>query len=91
MPWRVGTRQPDGYPVHQLQPGEYSKTLDGRWYAHVPHAYPDRWLVGNLSKHDVTEHEDGSITVSPSILVTSGRDDQVQWHGYLERGVWREC
>lgn len=32
--------------------------------------------------------EDGTITVSPSILIShwEGRS----WHGYLERGVWRE-
>jgi hypothetical protein len=81
-----GERKPDGYPVHQLQSGEYSKTLDGRWYARAP---GDGWLMGNLGNHDVTEHEDGTITVSPSILIGAG--DQVQWHGYLERGVWREC
>lgn len=27
-----------------------------------------------IADHDVTEHEDGTIT----------------WHGYLERGLWRE-
>lgn len=45
-------------------------------------------LHANLSAHDVTEHEDGTITVSPSILVSDG---QREWHGYLERGVWRKC
>jgi hypothetical protein len=44
----------------------------------------------DLSKHDVVEHEDGTITVSPSILVGGGGQPG-SWHGYLERGVWRSC
>jgi len=30
-----------------------------------------------------------SITVSPSILVYGANNKS--WHGYLERGVWKEC
>lgn len=39
----------------------------------------------------LTEHEDGTITVSPSIWLkpTPGVDEH-GWHGFLERGVWRE-
>jgi hypothetical protein len=32
--------------------------------------------------HTVTVHEDGTITVSPSLVMPSG------WHGWLLRGVW---
>jgi Family of unknown function (DUF6527) len=39
------------------------------------------------SIHRVTEHEDGTITVSPSIAPR----EPGGWHGFLERGVWREC
>ncbi len=49
---------------------------------------PDGRQVG-LRAHDVTEHDDGTITVSPSILVRGG-SVAGSWHGYLERGVWRE-
>lgn len=31
----------------------------------------------------IVEHEDGTITVTPSIMDPGG------WHGFLERGVWR--
>jgi hypothetical protein len=40
--------------------------------------------------HTITEHEDGTITVSPSILRYPLAGD-TGWHGYLERGVWRTC
>ena len=55
------------------------------WVCKTPNGHS-----GNLSKHDVTVHEDGTITVSPSILVTRPPQEEM-WHGYLERGVWREC
>ena len=72
------------------QPGDYGKLSDGSWYGSPPAAidtdgFP---LLANLSKHNVTEHDDGTITVSPSILITSWNGKS--WHGFLERGVWRE-
>lgn len=54
------------------------------WYCSTPNG-----LAGNLGSHAVVEHEDGTITVSPSILVTES--PEVTWHGYLIRGVWSEC
>lgn len=72
-----------------LQPGEYAKHPKlGTWFGCTPNGH-----MGTLGQHDVTEHDDGTITVSPSILVTTsadGRDVEV-WHGYLERGIWRSC
>lgn len=68
------------------KPGEYGKDeRDGHWFARTPND-----MMANLSAHDVVEHDDGTITVSPSILVTQGHTGR-EWHGYLERGVWREC
>jgi hypothetical protein len=73
-----------------LAPGEYSKLPDGTWYAATPNDH-----MANLTAHQVTEHEDGTITVSPSILVSLPAQDGARavelWHGFLERGVWREC
>jgi hypothetical protein len=65
--------------------GDYGKALDGNWYCRIP---ASGFGIGKLSAHQVVEHEDGTITVSPSILATGTRGRQ--WHGYLERGVWRE-
>lgn len=44
--------------------------------------------VGRCVTHTITEHEDGTVSVSPSILATIA-DHGHDWHGYLERGVWR--
>ena len=41
---------------------------EGIWYLYMPGCG-----LGNLANHEVTEHEDGTITVSPSIL-TEGHD-----------------
>lgn len=40
--------------------------------------------IGSCRTHTLAEHDDGTITVSPSILGDG-------YHGWLERGVWREC
>ena len=77
-----GTRAHDKAP-HELEAGEYGKwSADGVFYA-VP---PGTDLLANLASHRITEHEDGTITVSPSILLKGGRGES--WHGFLKRGVW---
>ena len=67
-----------------LKMGEYGKDPDGVWFMRVPEP---GFGMGSLRNHEVTEHEDGTITVSPSILCYGHFDKQ--WHGYLERGIWR--
>ena len=66
-----------------LSEGEYGQDQRGDWYCRPPGGH-----TGCLRNHEVVEHEDQTITVSPSILITQGPD---QWHGYLERGIWRTC
>lgn len=76
--------------------GAYWKdSRDGNWYGITPNGH-----LAGLRAHHVIEHEDGTITVAPSVLVRGRRssDDAIRvtdgeadlWHGYLERGVWRE-
>jgi hypothetical protein len=72
--------QPGGFQL--LKPGEYGKWTDGKWFGCAPSG--DHC---NLSAHTVIEHEDGTITVSPSIGI--GDPPAYDWHGYLERGIWR--
>jgi hypothetical protein len=68
----------------KLEPGDYVKLASGIFLCRPP---DPRFQSGNLSGHSVVEHEDGTITVSPSILITE--PNVGQWHGFLERGVWR--
>ena len=75
-----GTRLPNNPPFQtQTLPGSY-------WYSDAHEAWlctPPKGYGGHLGGHDVIEHEDGTITVSPSILTS-------EWHGYLEHGIWQE-
>lgn len=67
-----------------LQQGEYGKNEFG-WYFSPP---TDDFIgVGGLGKHTIIEHDDGTITVSPSIAFKSHMG---AWHGYLKQGVWEE-
>jgi hypothetical protein len=91
--------------------GSYWIDSAGAWAVCTPNG-----RVGSIAKHTVVDHEDGTITVAPSILVYAipgrtyepaeraalvenyGLDlveawerGKPEWHGFLERGVWREC
>jgi hypothetical protein len=82
---------------HLLRPGEYGRfDQDGvfhGWHGIPAGTDPEDWMCANLSGHEVEEHEDGTITVKPSILI-GGHNRQTgarkEWHGYLERGIWRQ-
>jgi hypothetical protein len=67
-----------------LAEGDYGREANGRWVVRPP-GQP----AGELFEHQVEEHEDGTITVSPSIMLRLGTGRN--WHGYLERGVWRDA
>lgn len=66
-----------------LGEGDYGQDLAEEWWVRPPGTH-----MGRLDGHEVTEHEDGTITVSPSILSEWG--EKPYFHGYLERGVWRK-
>lgn len=79
------------YPNEQgqlfLAEGDYGLHPTSGWQCRPPGCH-----AGGIGKHDVVEHEDGTITVSPSILLADYDDqgNEKTWHGYLERGAWRE-
>lgn len=79
-----GRRGVDGEWTSERQPGEYWRDGD-RWCVVTP--LPFAHYV-DVTTWTVVEHEDGTITVAPSIFVNKDRPNA--WHGYLERGVWRE-
>jgi hypothetical protein len=68
-------------------PGEYMQGTAGRWELCLPTG-----IHGAINDKTwaVTEHHDGTITVSPSINTTCP-DTSRNWHGFLEKGIWREC
>ena len=68
----------EGHLVFAEQ-GCYGKDNDGQWWCRPP-----KGGAGVLSDHEVVEHADGTITVSPSILMPG------IFHGYLRAGVWEE-
>ena len=94
-----GRRLPDGSSIEDVgEPSEYL-LLPGRkaiWCV-LPNGIVNRIPVSETGPTDepmawgMVEHEDGSLTLSPSINLhpTPGMHDG--WHGFLERGVWREA
>jgi len=80
-----GVRRPDGTGPHELEPGDHAKHK-GQWFGRIPNG--DLFLTANMANHSIEEHEDGTISVSPSILCDNSKE---YWHGFLTRGVWREC
>jgi hypothetical protein len=98
----TGRRLPNGFEctTPELQAlgfdsvprGAYWIDSGGAWAVCTPNG-----RIGSIAKHTVVEHEDGTITVSPSILIYPHEpaeflpEGRPGWHGFLERGVWREC
>jgi hypothetical protein len=86
----------DGYLPPSFEPGDYGRATNAEAIAvSERHGW---WQVcapdgsnGSLNPriHAVTEHEDGTITVSPSIDFSQRRPGA--YHGFLVRGVWRGC
>lgn len=65
----------------------YWKDEDGLWWVYLPYCGS-----GVISKHTTEEHDDGTISVTPSILMTGhNHGEPVTRHGYLTKGVWNEC
>jgi hypothetical protein len=62
----------------------YWRGADDVWLLYFP-----KCCIGHLARHHVVEHEDGTITVSPSIIMPCY--DGTQRHGFLERGSWRDA
>jgi hypothetical protein len=82
-----GTRLPDGTGWFDAEPGDYWRIRrDGEWLWKATD--PVYGMVAALDEHEVTEHDDGTITVSPSILIHGGERMKDEFHGYLKHGVW---
>lgn len=112
----IGRRvYPDEKGVIHLRAGDYVKDpKEGYFVIKTPNG-----IVASIMNHKVIEHEDGTITVSPSVVVKNkylhefeSKDQfmilreergsllpeqenrhtyEVHWHGFLEKGIWREA
>jgi len=60
---------------------DYFKLSSGEFIICTPNN-----LIASIRNHTVIEHENGTISVSPSILINGTGT----WHGFLEKGIWRE-
>jgi hypothetical protein len=78
-----GRRRPDGTAPWDLQPGDYC-LRGGVVWVNLPNGNGPARLGG----WEHTEHDDGTITVSPSIAADAIGGFE-GWHGYLEGGAWR--
>jgi hypothetical protein len=81
--WR--RRGPEGMET-VAPPGAYMKILredtEETWCWYVRSPDGDIATLG-FKSHEVVEHPDGTITVSPSIVMPNNG-----WHGFLRAGVW---
>lgn len=84
----------DPTSLEGIEPGDYWLS-NGTWYAACPVPRDEYGMVclASMANHSCTEHEDGTLTVSPSILVSApwGPTRAVKefYHGFLEHGIWR--
>jgi hypothetical protein len=71
--------------------GFWRQRADGRWIVRPP-GCPKAILI-HESKHKVTVEANGSISISPAILVMPGtfpNHPEYSWHGWLFEGRWEE-
>jgi hypothetical protein len=81
----------DNPDSHMPNPGDYGRDAFGNWYGMTPDG-----VLFTFPAHEVNEHPDGTITVIPSIVLTTSPDVRTGvarelWHGHLTKGVWIAC
>lgn len=74
----------DGNPF-DLAPGDYMLTAQRVLWLRTPNGALGRITAPPWTS--IEEHEDGTITVDPSIEIHGG-GDVPYWHGHLVRGVF---
>jgi hypothetical protein len=76
----------DRYKKMQAIPDGGWAYIGSEWYVRPP-GCP---VAASVANHDVTLHDDGTITVSPSILYSiEGCNPPYNYHGWLVHGEWR--
>lgn len=94
----IGRRLPDSTDgvLPELQPGDYIKVLGGPWTERLVQPLwvvrtPNGCLCYLNEGHTFTEHDDGMLTVTPSIGCFKDANGSFAYHGFLEHGVWRDA
>lgn len=82
----------DGAPFDTPWPG---KLTAGDWMIVQPNVEAG-YGIGALRHHTVREEEDGTISVRPgdgssNSIAIAGAAGRPGFHGYIERGVWRDA
>lgn len=81
-----GTRLNDGpHDYAEVNPGDYwlpEPSRPGEWWFRDPFGW-----FGRVTTHRVTVHDNGTITVKPSIAPRPD-DPPGSFHGWLTEGVW---
>lgn len=90
LPDSVNGEFPEGFDDRAVCYWRDLRLVDRPGWKHGWMIYLPAGGAGNLSQHDVDEHEDGTITVSPSILMTNPSTTRRR-HGFLVRGSWQPC
>jgi hypothetical protein len=92
-----GRRIPGGSSIEDVvEPGDYLLLPDRHAvWCMLPNGVVNRIPVDEKGGRDappvwgMVEHEDGTLTLSPSINLHPTPGMHSGWHGFLERGVWR--
>jgi hypothetical protein len=80
--------KPEEIFPEEIKPGDYWRDNDGLWMVCPPVEGVGLDLIGCIQKHQIIEHEDKTITASPSVLIQNHRGT---YHGFLVKGEWRNC
>jgi hypothetical protein len=70
----------DGNLYFPAGQSSYGKDIDDMWFF----KHKDEHAGTLFGTHTVVEHDDGTISVTPSIV-------GFKIHGYIEKGIWRDC
>lgn len=79
-------------PEHELRPHKLAAGEYGYWHAqqHWVACSPNGHLC-NLAAHKVTENNDNTITVTPSIGVHTSDTQAWAYHGWITNGIWTDA
>ena len=94
----------ENYSFGRMEPGDYGRGPDGDWWLMAPNGCRGKI---SLDTHQVIEDDETYITVGPSLVFMAQEGATFAdvegwgvmhidgpgegWHGWLERGIWREA